>query len=78
MLYAARCLFQYCQTGQDPNTYSNLDLLSSSNIPPSGPNNHRFWAHLFSAYLVTIVALGVRESQQLTASEQLRNALVLM
>ncbi|KAF8065514.1 CSC1-like protein [Scenedesmus sp. PABB004] len=49
----------FLPTGLSPvkGNYTDIDLLSSSNIPPG---SHRFWAHLFSVYVVTAVALVVR------------------
>jgi hypothetical protein len=35
---------------------SDLDLLSTSNVPQGSP---RMWAHLISAYVVSLVALAV-------------------
>jgi hypothetical protein len=65
-------------------TYSDLDLLSVSNVPNGSP---RFWAHLVSAYVITGVALyvsahlggpcsacSVRLRRQLCSSSRTRRA----
>lgn len=48
---------QYSVPSTNQTTFSDLDLLSTSNVPPRSP---RFWAHMISVWVVSIVALTVR------------------
>jgi hypothetical protein len=43
-------------SGAGGSDWTDLDLLSVSNVPPRSP---RFWAHLITAYIITGVALYV-------------------
>eukprot|EP00879_Flechtneria_rotunda_P004428 GHRR01004679.1.p1 GENE.GHRR01004679.1~~GHRR01004679.1.p1 ORF type:complete len:579 (+),score=136.57 GHRR01004679.1:246-1982(+) len=45
--------------GQPGVIYSDLDIISASNI---GPRDSRFWAHLITAYVVSIVALALLQA----------------
>ncbi|KAI8468680.1 MAG: hypothetical protein J3K34DRAFT_426590 [Monoraphidium minutum] len=38
-------------------TASDIDYISASNIPNRSPGNQRFWAHMISAYVISIFAL---------------------
>jgi hypothetical protein len=40
-------------------TASNIDLLSVSNIKSTGPEANRLWAHLLSAYVISLFAMAV-------------------
>lgn len=56
-VFAAAYVALQAQLPPTPAT-SDLDLLSTSNVPQG---SHRMWAHLISAYVVSLVALAVSQ-----------------
>ena len=47
-------------TGAPTSSASEIDIISVANVPSTSPGNQRLWAHLISAWVISIFAMRVR------------------